>query len=185
MASFCGFARRARRAPTPAVWTERGSPLLVGSQELTAAVAAQLQPDLGEAAPVVELAMSYGKPNLRDVLESLRQRGLRRLLVLPLYPQYSGSTTAPVFDVVSRVLRRWRWLPELRFLTEYYREPGYIAALATSVRQHWQLHGRAERLMLSFHGIPKRYLVKGDPYYCQCQVTARLLREALELRSTS
>ena len=163
------------------VWTEQGSPLLVGSQRLVDAVRAQLQQALGVAAPTVALAMSYGNPNLRKVLEDLRRQGLRRLLIVPLYPQYSGSTTASVFDAVSRQLQRWRWLPELRFVSDYYREPGYIGALAASVREHWQAHGRGERLLLSFHGIPGRYLINGDPYYCQCQVTARLLREALEL----
>ena len=172
-------ARSARAYAT--VWTEQGSPLLVGSQALTDAVAEQIKATMGDQAPVVALAMSYGNPNLRDVLEGLRLRGMRRLLVVPLYPQYSGSTTASVFDAVSRQLQRWRWIPELRFITEYYREPGYVQALAASVREHWQTHGRSERLLLSFHGIPGRYLVNGDPYYCQCQVTARLLREALGL----
>jgi ferrochelatase len=172
-------ARSARAYAT--VWTEQGSPLLVGSRALTDAVRAQLQSSLGAEAPSVALAMSYGSPNLRDVLEDLRRRGMRRLLVVPLYPQYSGSTTASVFDAVSRQLQRWRWLPELRFVTDYYREPGYAQALAASVREHWQRHGRGERLLLSFHGIPGRYLVNGDPYYCQCQATARLMREALGL----
>ncbi len=172
-------ARSARAYAT--VWTERGSPLLFGSQALTDAVQARLDNTLGADAPTVKLAMSYGNPNLAAVLEELRARGMRRLLVVPLYPQYSGSTTASVFDAVSRQLQRWRWIPELRFVTEYYREPGYVQALAASVREHWQAHGRSERLLLSFHGIPGRYLVNGDPYYCQCQVTARLLRETLGL----
>ena len=172
-------ARSARAYAT--VWTDQGSPLLVGSKALTDAVQTALAGTLGADAPTVALAMSYGAPNLRDVLEGLRSRGMRRLLVVPLYPQYSGSTTASVFDAVSRQLQRWRWLPELRFITDYYREPGYVQALAASVREHWQAHGRSERLLLSFHGIPGRYLVNGDPYYCQCQVTARLLREALGL----
>lgn len=172
-------ARSARAYAT--VWTAQGSPLLVGSQALTDAVQARLRQMQGADAPLVALAMSYGTPNLRDVLDDLRRRGMRRLLVVPLYPQYSGSTTAAVFDAVSRQLQGWRWLPELRFVTDYYREPGYVDALAASVRDYWRVHGRGERLLLSFHGIPARYLVDGDPYYCQCQVTARLLREALGL----
>jgi protoporphyrin/coproporphyrin ferrochelatase len=172
-------ARSARAYAT--VWTAQGSPLLTGSQALTDAVARQLALDLGDGSPEVVLAMSYGNPNLREVLNDLRGRGLRRLLVVPLYPQYSGSTTASVFDAVSAELRRWRWVPELRFITDYYREPGYIEALAGSVRDHWRERGRGERLLLSFHGIPRRYLLEGDPYYCHCQVTARLLREALGL----
>ena len=172
-------ARSARAYAT--VWTEQGSPLLVGSQALADAVQTELGARLGTDAPVVRLAMSYGNPKLRDVLEDLRSRGMRRLLVVPLYPQYSGSTTASVFDAVSSQLQRWRWIPDLRFVTEYYREPGYVQALAASVREHWEAQGRGERLLLSFHGIPGRYLVNGDPYYCQCQVTARLLRESLGL----
>ena len=163
------------------VWTEQGAPLLTRSRALTDAVEVELRAALGSATPTVKLAMSYGNPNLRDVLEELRVQGLRRILVVPLYPQYSGSTTASVFDALSAQMRRWRWLPELRFVTDYYREPGYVAALAASVREHWQNQGRGERLMLSFHGIPARYLKAGDPYFCQCQVTARLLREALNL----
>lgn len=174
-------ARSARAYAT--IWSEQGSPLLTGSRALAEALGAHLKQVLGSQAPVVELAMSYGQPNLRVVLESLRARGLRRLLVVPLYPQYSGSTSASVFDAVSACLRRWRWLPELRFVTDYYREPSYVQALAQSVREHWQTHGRGERLMLSFHGIPKRYLIQGDPYFCQCQVTARLLGDALKLKS--
>lgn len=163
------------------VWTEAGSPLLTLSRGLTEAVAAQLRDRLGAGAPEVVLAMSYGHPGLREVLEDLRRRGLRRLLLLPLYPQYSATTTAAVFDAATRSLQRWRWLPELRFVCDYHRAPGYVDALAASVRAHWQAHGQGERLLLSFHGIPRRYLEAGDPYYCQCQVTARQLREALAL----
>lgn len=172
--------RRSARA-YQAVWTERGSPLLLGSQDLTQAVAAKLSAQLGDGAPAVRLAMSYGEPGLTRVLGELQAQGLRRLLVIPMYPQYSGSTTASVFDAVTSELQRWRWVPELRFVTDYYRAPGYVAALAASVRAWWAEHGRAERLLLSFHGIPRRYLTNGDPYFCQCQVTARLLREALQM----
>ncbi|MCE7931791.1 MAG: ferrochelatase [Xanthomonadales bacterium PRO6] len=163
------------------VWTAAGSPLLTLSRELTTAVAAELRRRLGAAAPEVALAMNYGNPNLRDVLEDLRRRGLRRLLLLPLYPQYSATTTAAVFDAATRELRRWRWLPELRFVADYHRAPGYVEALAASVRAHWLAQGRGERLLLSFHGIPRHHLDAGDPYYCQCQVSARQLRAALEL----
>lgn len=172
-------ARSARAYRT--VWTEDGSPLLTLSRELARAVEGELRANLGAAAPEVALAMSYGAPNLREVLEDLRRRGLRRLLLLPLYPQYSATTSAAVFDAATRLLQRWRWLPDLRFVADYYRAPGYVDALAASVRAHWQAHGRGERLLLSFHGIPRRYLEAGDPYYCQCQVTARELRAALAL----
>lgn len=163
------------------VWTEQGSPLLVLNRRLAEGVDATLKREFGARAPEVHLAMSYGEPGLGSVLEALRQRGLRRLLVLPLYPQYSATTTGAVFDAVADQFKRWRRLPELRFLTEYYRHPDYIAALAASVRRHWQEKGRGDRLLLSFHGIPRRYLTNGDPYFCHCHVTARLLAEALEL----
>lgn len=163
------------------VWTEQGSPLLVLNRRLAEGVDATLKREFGARAPEVHLAMSYGEPGLGSVLEALRQRGLRRLLVLPLYPQYSATTTGAVFDAVADLFKRWRRLPELRFLTEYYRHPDYIAALAASVRRHWQEKGRGDRLLLSFHGIPRRYLTNGDPYFCHCHVTARLLAEALEL----
>jgi ferrochelatase len=106
---------------------------------------------------------------------------VRRLLVLPLYPQYSASTTASTFDALSRVLSRWRWVPELRFVTQYHDHGGYIGALAASVRESFAAHGEPEKLLMSFHGLPRRYLLAGDPYHCQCHKTARLLAEALEL----
>ncbi len=157
------------------IWTEQGSPLLLHSQALRAAVAERL-PDWR-----VELAMSYGAPNLRDVLDRLRQQGTRELAVLPLYPQYSGSTTASVFDAVAKLLSRWRMVPRLAFIPHYHDHSGYLDALAESVRMHWQAHGRGDKLVLSFHGVPRRYLRNGDPYFCQCHATARRLRERLQL----
>ncbi len=161
------------------VWTAAGSPLRVGSEALVAALRARLT--AREKAPEVHLAMSYGEPALARVLEDLRMRGLHRLLVLPLYPQYSGSTSGAVFDALTRTLRGWRWVPQVAFVSDYFREPGYIEALARSVESHWQAHGRGDRLLLSFHGIPRRYVLAGDPYFCQCHATARLLRERLGL----
>ena len=172
--------RRSARAYAR-VWTAAGSPLRVGSEALVEGLRGALGHDGDAARPEVLLAMSYGEPQLQRVLADLQRRGLRRLLVLPLYPQYSGSTTGSVFDAVARTLGRWRWVPELHFISDYFREPGYISALAGSVREYWAEHGRGERLLLSFHGIPRRYLLAGDPYYCQCQATARLLRESLGL----
>jgi ferrochelatase len=114
-------------------------------------------------------------------LGELRAANVRRLLVLPLYPQYSATTTASTFDAVTRELSRWRWIPELRFINQYHDEPGYIAALVASIREHWAEHGEPERLLFSFHGIPKDYFLSGDPYHCQCHKTARLVTEALGL----
>jgi ferrochelatase len=129
----------------------------------------------------VEVAMSYGSPSIPSALERLYERYVRRIVVLPLYPQYSGTTTASVFDSVTQELSRRRWIPELRFINHYHDASGYIAALAASVRDFWDVRGRGERLLMSFHGIPQRTLFSGDPYHCQCQKTARLLAEALEL----
>jgi protoporphyrin/coproporphyrin ferrochelatase len=161
------------------VWTERGSPLRAYSEDLAAALQVRLAA-AGHTAEV-RLAMRYGRPGIGEVLDRWREDGLRRLLVLPLYPQYSGTTTAAVFDEVTAQLRRWRWLPELRWITDYFAEPGWINAVADSIRQHWAEHGRSQRLLFSFHGIPQRYLRNGDPYFCQCHASARRIADALQL----
>ncbi|KPK55722.1 MAG: ferrochelatase, partial [Thiotrichales bacterium SG8_50] len=162
------------------VWSEEGSPLLVYSRRQARA----LQSALDERFPGrvrVALAMRYGTPSVASALEELRQANAQRIVVLPLYPQYSATTTASTFDAVADVLKRWRWLPQLRFVTQYHDDPGYIAALAESIRAHRTQHGAADRLLFSFHGLPKRYLLQGDPYFCQCHKTARLVAEHLEL----
>lgn len=163
------------------IWTETGSPLLVHSR----AQAAALESELGKRlhGPVaLALGMRYGNPPITEALRLLRADNVRRLLVLPLYPQYSATTTASAFDAVSGELQRWRWLPELRFVNDYAAAPGYISALANSIREHWEQHGRGDKLLLSFHGLPQRYLLHGDPYHCQCHKTARLLADALQLQ---
>ncbi len=165
------------------VWTEAGSPLMVISQRQTKALRELLA--ARHQGPVhVELGMSYGLPSIEDGLNRLRVKGARRIIVLPLYPQYSGTTVGSVFDAVADTLSHWRWVPELRFINAYHDHPGYIKALATKIRDHWQQHGRGDRLLFSFHGIPQRYFASGDPYHCQCQKTARLVAEALNLETT-
>lgn len=158
------------------VWTPQGSPLLAISREQRAALAARL----GDRADVA-LAMTYGEPSIPGTLAELERRGVRRLLVLPLYPQYSATTTAAVTDALFRVLQGMRWVPELRTITAYHDHPDYIEALAASVEAHWAAQGRGDHLLISFHSIPRRYLEAGDPYYCQCQKTARLLAARLGL----
>jgi ferrochelatase len=162
------------------IWTEQGSPLLVVSGAQRDALARSLEKRLGWPIPVV-LAMRYGQPSIAKGLAALRDQGVRQVLVLPLYPQYSATTTASVFDAVTDELRRWRWIPELRFINHYHDDPAYIAALADSVRKHRAQHGDAERLLMSFHGIPEEYFHAGDPYHCECHKTARLLAESLGL----
>jgi ferrochelatase len=128
----------------------------------------------------VALGMTYGSPGIPEALAQLRSAGVRQLVVLPLYPQYSGTTTASVFDRVTSQLQRWRWLPELHFIASYHDEPAYIEAIAASIREHWRTHERSH-LLFSFHGIPRKYLLAGDPYHCQCQKSARLVAERLGL----
>ena len=162
------------------VWTEEGSPLMLFSNELTERLRAELE----RRAPGffrVDLGMTYGEPSVDDATDALRRAGARRLLVLPLYPQYSGTTTASVFDVVTRKLGGVRWVPETRFINQYHDAPAYIGALAASIREFWQENGRGSHLLLSFHGVPRYTLEGGDPYHCQCQKTGRLLAEALGL----
>lgn len=162
------------------VWTAEGSPLLITAKAQTEGIARRLHERL-EGSVAVELAMRYGNPSMASGLQKLREQGAERIVVLPLYPQYSGSTTGSTFDALADELKRWRWVPELRFIGQYHDDAGYIEALAASVREHWAQHGRAERMLFSFHGTPRRYLLDGDPYHCQCRKTARLVAERLEL----
>jgi protoporphyrin/coproporphyrin ferrochelatase len=160
-----------------AIWMTEGSPLLVHSRRL----AAGLQAALGSPAAVrVELAMTYGEPSIEAAITRLQAAGVRRLVVLPLYPQYSGSTTGSVFDGVARELRRWRQVPSLGFVADYHAEPAYIEALASEVRASWAAHGRSH-LLLSNHGIPVKYVAAGDPYRDQVAATTRALVAALGL----
>jgi ferrochelatase len=162
------------------IWTNEGSPLKV----ITLKQAELIQQTLNTSADFtvrVEPAMRYGEPSIRSALEKLRDANARRILVLPLYPQYSSTTTGSTFDAVTRVLRGWRRVPELRFVTQYHDVHGYISALAESIRLHWAEHGRPDKLLFSFHGLPKKYFDYGDPYFCQCHKTARLVAGQLNL----
>jgi ferrochelatase len=162
------------------IWTAQGSPLRVHSEDLAAELETELQRRHG-ANVQVELAMRYGQPAVAGAIVRLLERGVRRLLVLPLYPQYSGTTTGSVIDAVADAYKTLRWPPELRMVNDYHDDAGYLDALAASVRAHWAARGRGERLLLSFHGIPERYVRAGDPYADQCQATARSLRDRLGL----
>lgn len=162
------------------IWTEHGSPLLLNSQDVAKGLAEKLSARLSGAVHV-ELAMTYGKPSIDAALDKLHANYVRRILVLPMYPQYSGTTVASVFDAVTTALGKRRWVPEFRFINHYHDSKGYIAALAASIRDHWDRQGRGERLLFSFHGVPRQTLLDGDPYHCQCQKTARLVAALLEL----
>jgi protoporphyrin/coproporphyrin ferrochelatase len=162
------------------IWTDAGSPLLV----LTRAVARALGAKLAErtATPVeIAVGMRYGNPSMASALRDLAARGCRRILVFPLYPQYSATTTASTFDAVFAELAGWRWVPELRTVASYHDDEGYVRAIAQSIRDSWSERGRAEKLLLTFHGIPRRYVDAGDPYFAECHATARLVAEDLAL----
>lgn len=161
------------------IWTPAGSPLMLHCRELAARLQSSLSARLGSNVEVM-LGMTYGSPAIRTGLEQLHRNGARRLIVLPLYPQYSGTTTASVFDRVTAVLQRWRWLPDLRFIGSYHDEPAYIDAVAASIREYWRTNER-RHLLFSFHGAPRQYLEAGDPYHCQCLKTARLIADRLGL----
>ncbi len=179
-----GVILRTRPAKSAAkyrdIWTPDGSPLMVWSRKQ----ATMLRGYLGERghAVSVRLAMRYGNPSVASRLDELKADGCTRVLVVPLYPQYSGTTTASVFDAVADWARQVRHVPELRFVNRFHDDPGYIRALAHSVQQHWQIHGRPDKLVMSFHGVPERTLTLGDPYHCECLKTARLLAERLALK---
>ncbi len=165
------------------IWMNEGSPLRVHTERQAHLLAAALE---RQGLPVkVEWAMRYGAPSIADTLSRLKAQGAERILLVPLYPQYAASTTATVVDEAARWLLQTRNQPELRFVKHFHDHPGYIAALAASVRQHWQIHGQLgprDKLLLSFHGLPKRSLDLGDPYFCECQKTGRLLAESLGLQ---
>ena len=140
------------------VWTERGSPLLYHLEDQVAGVHDTLTARLGEHV-IVKGAMRYGQPSIESQVQALLGEGVQQLVVLPLYPQFGGPTTASTFDALSTELQRQRWVPDLRFVSSYHDHPAYIKAIAQSVKQHWDTHGRADKLILSYHGMPKRYLL--------------------------
>ena len=180
-----GIILRTRPAKSAAkyasIWMPEGSPLAVWTSRQAQALEAELAARGHDL--LVRPAMRYGNPSLPATLDALRAQDVTRVLVLPLYPQYAAATTGSVSDKVMQWSRQVRRVPEMRFVADYADDPGYIAALAQSLRAHWDRHGRAEQLVLSFHGLPERSLHLGDPYHCQCHKTARLLCEALRLRS--
>jgi len=173
------------RAPRSArhyrrVWMDDGSPLAVHSRRLRTALEIELDAKL-PGAVTVESAFLYSELQVREALQSLRASGAQEIVVLPLYPQASGTTTGPAYDQVIAALGDWRALPDLHLVGHYHDDAGYVRALANSLREHWQQHGRTAHLLMSFHGIPVRCVERGDPYEAQCRETARLLASELQL----
>ena len=161
------------------IWTPDGSPLKLWTEKQSKL----LQGWLGQRnhAVKVRYAMRYGSTSIASQLDAFKAEGVTRVLVVPAYPQYSGTTTASVFDAVYAWGQQTRTLPELRFVNHYHDDPAYISALATSVQRYWKEHGRPDQLVMSFHGVPARTLELGDPYHCECMKTARLLSNKLGL----
>jgi protoporphyrin/coproporphyrin ferrochelatase len=162
------------------VWTDEGSPLLSISKKQVEGIqnllTAQFSSDVK-----VELAMRYGNPSIESGLEKLRAANARRIVILPLYPQYSAATTASTFDAIANQLKQWRWLPEIRMVNHYHEDEGYIEAIANSIKQHWQEKGQPEKLILSYHGMPQHYIDAGDPYYDECNQTTQRIVEKLNI----
>ncbi|MCV6604612.1 MAG: ferrochelatase [Porticoccaceae bacterium] len=161
------------------IWTDAGSPLLDISRRQASLLQQRLDSTRGEGKVKVVLGMRYGNPSMEAALDELAQSDARQLVVLPLYPQYSGSTTGSTFDELGRVLSGYRWVPQLSFINGYQDHAAYIDALCASVQAHIQEHGLPQRWVFSYHGTPQRYLEQGDPYYCYCVQTTRLVRERL------
>ena len=159
------------------VWTEEGSPLLINSQKL----AIKTQDVLGDDYRVA-LGMRYGKPSIAHALQELHEQGIRKVVVIPLYPQYSGSTNGSTFDALGKALSKHRWVPDLRFVNDYYDNENYTKAIGDSITQHWQQHGRNQKLIMSFHGVPKKYISKGDPYEQQCLESGQAIANYLQLK---
>jgi ferrochelatase len=163
------------------IWLQDGSPLAVYSSRLASKMDQRLRAAAGDRVRVA-LGMTYGNPSIASAIESLARQNAKRLLVLPLYPQYCSSTTGSVFDRTSDALRRWRWLPETRFVNDYHDDAGYIEALGARIEEHWAEAGGRSHLLLSYHGIPAAYVKEGDPYREHTERTTRLLVARLGLK---
>ncbi len=171
---------RASAAKYASIWSAEGSPLRVHTERVTEILKVRLQNRFDDAV-VIDYAMRYGRPNVADAIASLRVLHCDRLLVIPMYPQFAGSTTASVCDAVFDALKSRRVVPELRVLRNFHDRPDYIAALAASIREYWDEHGEPDKLVMSFHGVPRRSLDLGDMYHCECHKTGRLVAQRLGL----
>lgn len=166
------------------IWTDNGSPLIHNTELQTQALQATLKERFESTAIDVAFAMRYGTPSIEHGVHQLLDSGAEKIIVLPLYPQYAGSTTGSTFDALSRALSKQRWVPEIEFINCYHDHPAYIQACVSRIRNYWETNTRNDKLVFSFHGLPRAHLDNGDPYHCQCHKTARLIAEALELRES-
>ncbi len=160
------------------IWTEQGSPLMANALAQKDKVKQQIIEQYGEHV-IVDLAMRYGNPSIQNALQKFQKAGVSKIVVLPLYPQYAGPTTGSTFDAVIKEVQKWRWIPSLDFISSYHDQPEYIQALANSINEHIAKHGKPDKLVLSYHGMPTLFHKNGDPYFCFCHKTTRLLMENL------
>ena len=160
------------------VWQDDGAPLLSITAAQKAKMATKIKSQYGDNV-IVDFAMRYGNPSIARVLQQFQQQGVDKIVVLPLYPQYAGPTTASTFDAVSKELQKWRYIPSIHFLHTYHNNPLYIEALAETVKEHVASHGKPERLVLSYHGMPELFRKWGDPYYDFCLETTSLLKKVI------
>ncbi len=169
------------------IWLQEGSPLRHYTRELADKLEASFH-ESGAVAGAIESvkvtwAMTYGEPSISQRVDDFKRQGIERIVLCPLYPQFSSTTTGSVYDCLSRYIGGTRNIPDLRCVHNYHDHPAYIEALAHSVEKHWQTHGRKQKLLISFHGLPERYIEQGDPYIDQCKATANLLAEYLQLKT--
>ena len=163
-----------------AIWTKDGSPLLIFSKSIVKKLSEILDKKI-----TVVLGMRYGSPSIEDAMDSLREKKISKIVVLPLYPQAGSPTTSSTFDTIADYLKNISWMPNLRFISGYHDHDGYIDSLAKSINTSFNNNGKPNKLIFSFHGMPLRYLKNGDPYYCFCHKTARLVAEKLNLNEKS
>lgn len=159
------------------IWTDEGSPLMINSVNLGRKTSELLGNDFE-----VEVAMRYGNPSLQSKITALHEKGVRKIIAIPLYPQYSGATNGSTFDAIGKALSKQRWVPSLNFVSDYYQRDSYIKAIGDSIFSHWEKHGRKQKLIMTFHGVPKKYITRGDPYESQCINSAQRIAEYLRLQ---
>ncbi|WP_394200197.1 ferrochelatase [Shewanella waksmanii] len=176
-----GIILRVRPAKSAAlykeIWQQDGSPLM----SITQAQTDKLRNRLANDNVVVDFCMRYGNPSVDTVLNKMHQQGVDKIVALPLYPQYAAPTTGSAFDALSKTLTKWRFLPSVHFINTYHDNSEYIDALVSSIKADFDKHGKPQKLVLSYHGMPERNLHLGDPYYCYCKITTRLVVEKLGL----
>ena len=162
------------------IWTEKGSPLLNIATKQLEHVKKKLSSDFPNT--VFALGMRYGNPSINSALKNFQKKNIRRLLILPLFPQYCAATTGSTFDHVTNILQNWRWVPEMRFINQYFEEENYIKAIVDSIDKFWIKNEKPQKIIFTYHGIPKSYHIKGDPYHCFCLKTSRMVREQMQLK---